>query len=115
MNLQESPVHHGHLQQRHYVRADVKIIADIRVSGGLRNKVRMVDLSRSGFQMECLAYIPTDRPVYLTMPGFVPLECAIAWRSEWHYGCTFVAPLHDAIFEHIIMEYPDFIQSPDYL
>ncbi|MFN3620739.1 MAG: PilZ domain-containing protein [Sphingorhabdus sp.] len=93
-------------QRRRHDRSDVKIIADIRVSRGLRNKVRIVDLSRTGFQMECLAFIPDDRPVFMTLPGFVQLECAIKWRSEWHYGCAFNSPLHEGVHDHIVTEYP---------
>lgn len=81
-------------------------MASIRVSGGVRNKVWIIDLSRAGFQMECLAFIPADRPAFLTIPGFVPLEASVAWHSEWHYGCTFAAPLHDAIYEHIVRTFP---------
>lgn len=97
---------HIHQQRRKYARSGVKVMADIRVSGGLRNKVRIVDLSCAGFQMECLAFIPTDRPVFLTLPGFVQLECTIKWSSEWHYGCAFTSPLHEAVHEHIVREYP---------
>ena len=92
-------------QRRKHVRSSVKIMADIRISGSLRNKVRIVDLSKIGFQMECLAFIPDDRPVFMTLPGFVPLECAIKWRSDWHYGCAFLSPLHEAVHDQIVKEY----------
>lgn len=95
-------------QRREHARACVKIMAAIRVSGGIRNKVRIIDLSRTGFQMECLAFIPNDRPVFMTLPGFVQLECAIIWQSEWHYGCKFVSPLHQAVHDHIVAAYPIF-------
>ena len=97
---------HMHHPRRRDSRSDVKIIAKIRVSGGLQNKVRIVDLSRTGFQMECLAFIPDDRPVFITLPGFVQLECGIMWQSEWHYGCAFTCPLHEAVYNHIVKEYP---------
>lgn len=93
-------------QRRSCDRYGVKFIAEITASGGLRNKVRIVDLSRTGFQMECLAFIPNDRPVFITLPGFVQLECAIKWRSDWHYGCAFKCPLHKGVHHDIVEEYP---------
>lgn len=106
MTILEWPVLQLHQQRRKHSRYGVKIIADIRVSGGLRNKVQLTDLSRTGFQMECLSFIPADRPVFVTLPGYVQLECAIMWRSDWHYGCAFASPLHEAVHEHIVEEYP---------
>lgn len=93
---------------RKFIRSDVIIMAEVRTSGGLKTMVRVLNLSRTGFQMECLPYIPSDRPIFLSLPGFMPLECAIAWHSDCHYGCAFSSPLHEAIFEHIVAEYPVF-------
>lgn len=106
MNIHNGRGQQLHLEARKHSRSDVKIMAGIRVSGGIRGKVRIIDLSRSGFQMECLSYIPADRPVFLTIPGLAQLECDIAWRSEWHYGCVFTPPLHDAVYDQIVMTDP---------
>jgi hypothetical protein len=105
MNLLECPTVQMHHQRRQHTRSNVKIIADIRTSGGIRIKVRIVDLSQTGFQMECLAFLPEDRPVLMTLPGFAPLECNIIWRSKWHYGCAFDAPLHQAEYKNTAKEY----------
>ena len=106
MNIHNGTVQPMHLEARRHSRSDVKIMGSIRVSGGIRSRVRIIELSRSGFQMECLSYIPADRPVFMTLSGLAQLECDIAWRSEWHYGCVFTSPLHDAIYDHIVMTYP---------
>ena len=108
MRTLEQPKAQVQCQMREHVRACVKIMAEIRVSGGIRNKVRIIDLSRTGFQMECLAFIPNDRPVFMTLPGLLQLECAIIWHSEWHYGCIFASPLHEAVHDHIVEAYPVF-------
>lgn len=102
----ESPMAPMHHQRRQHVRCEVKIIASIRVSGGLRNKVQIVELSQTGFHMECLAFLPEVRPVLMTPPGFVQLECDVMCRSEWRYGAAFAVPLDEGAYHHIVKEYP---------
>ena len=98
-------------QRRLFSRADVQILAHIRISGGTKHRVRVIDLSRVGFQMECLVFVPTDRPLFLTMPGFAPITCRIAWSDHWHYGCFFEYKLHEAIFDHIVATHPGISQG----
>ena len=93
-------------QRRLFSRSDVQILADIRISGGAKHRARVVDLSRVGFQMECLVFVPKDRPLFLTMPGFAPITCSIAWSDGRYYGCFFEYKLHEAIFDHIVAMHP---------
>ena len=93
-------------QRRLFSRSDVQILADIRISGGVKHRVRVVDLRRVGFQMECLVFIPTDRSLFLTIPGFAAIACRIAWSNDRHYGCFFEYKLHEAIFDHIVAAHP---------
>ena len=97
-------------QRRQHPRSDVQMLAYIRMPGGSKHPVRVVDLSRLGFQMECLVYVPTNRPLFLTMPGFAPITCSVAWSHGWHYGCTFEFKLHDAIYEHIVITHPGILR-----
>lgn len=91
---------------RQFSRDSVKIISDIREHGGGRHKVSVLDLSRSGFRMQSATFIPADRVIYLTIPGYHPLESRIAWNEKEFYGCEFVNKLHVAIYDHLITRYP---------
>lgn len=91
---------------REHKRGDVRIAAEIRESGAGKQKISVIDLSRSGFRMYCIFHIPKDRTVFLTMPGFAALEAKIAWQDGDYYGCKFDHPLHEAIFEHLLHAYP---------
>jgi hypothetical protein len=107
---------HGHNQEegfnsREYFRGDVQIDADIREVGGGKHKVKIVDLSRSGFRIFSLTYIKIDRIIYLTFPGFTPLEAEIAWHENDHYGCRFTSQLHIAIYDHIMKKYPSLVRA----
>ncbi len=87
-------------------RGAVTIAAEIRESGGGKQRISVIDLSRTGFRMHCIFLIPSDRTVYLTMPGFASMEAQIAWHDGDYYGCQFELPLHEAIYDHVIRTYP---------
>ncbi|MBL0925278.1 MAG: PilZ domain-containing protein, partial [Sphingomonadaceae bacterium] len=97
--------------QREYRRGDVSITADIREHGGGRQQVEVVDLSQSGFRMRTGSFIPQDKVIFLTLPGYNPLRARIAWHEREVYGCEFVQRLHEAIYDNILQKYPHF--GPD--
>lgn len=93
-------------QSREFKRDPVSIPAEIREKGAGRQKVSVIDLSRSGFRMHCIFLIPEDRTVFLTMQGLESLEARIAWHEDDFYGCEFKQRLHEAVYDHIIRAYP---------
>ena len=111
MDSTEKPLSSSQFNGREYARYDVTVMAEVRTSGGIKTMVRVLNLSRAGFQMECLPFIPRERPIFFALPGFMPLECSIAWHSDCHYGCSFLSPLHEAIFDHIVEKYPVIIRQ----
>lgn len=92
---------------RQHARGGVQIRAEIRESGqGGKQHISVLDLSQSGFRMNCPFYIPEDRMVFLTMPGFAPMEARIAWHRGHEYGCEFLQQLYPAVYEHILRAFP---------
>jgi acetamidase/formamidase len=91
---------------REFARGAVSIGAHIREAGAGKQRVSVIDLSRSGFRMHCIFLISQDRTVYLTMPGFEPMEARIAWHEEQYYGCEFKQRLHEAVYDHVIRMHP---------
>ena len=96
------------LVRRRFERSSVRIPARIRIAGDNRHQVQIIDLSRAGFQMECIISVPADRLIYMTIPGFASIEASVAWHSGWHYGCVFSLPLHEAIYDDLVKKYPEF-------
>ncbi len=91
---------------REFSRGAVSIGAHIRESGAGKQRVSVIDLSRSGFRMHCIFLIPVDRTVYLTMPGFEPMEARVAWHVEQYYGCEFKQRIYEAVYDHVVRTYP---------
>jgi PilZ domain len=91
---------------REFPRGSVRIAAEIREQGAGRQKMFVLDLSRSGFRMHCIFLIPEDRTVFLTMPGFESMEARIAWHDDDYYGCEFKQRLHEAVYDHVVRAFP---------
>lgn len=108
----DQPITDNVFTKHAFSRENVVITADIRVSGGHKNKVEVVEISQTGFRMECLAHISESQLIFLTMPSFQQMEARVIWQTEWLYGCQFARPLHVAVFDHIISTYPALVASP---
>ena len=107
-----SSVSVGDVKDRKYCRGEVAIVGTIRAIGGIKCTINVVDISTTGFRMECLTYLLDNQVILLTMPGFEPLEARIMWQTEWMYGCEFARPLYIAIYEHIVRSYPSLDPQP---
>ena len=91
---------------REFSRGGVSIDGHIREVGAGKQRISVIDLSRSGFRMHCVFLIPLERTVYLSMPGFEPMEARVAWHDTQYYGCEFKQRLHEAVYEHVLRSYP---------
>ncbi|MEP7350810.1 MAG: PilZ domain-containing protein [Sphingorhabdus sp.] len=98
--------------ERETCRGDVAIAADIRAFGGNKNRVKVIDLSQTGFRMESLTHISDSHAIFLTIPSFGQMEARIIWQTEWMYGCKFACPLHISVYEHIIRTHPALATEP---
>ena len=102
----------GEAKDRKYCRGDVAIAGTIRAVGGLKCTINVVDISTTGFRMECLTYLSDSQVILLTIPGFEAMEARIMWQTEWMYGCEFARPLYIAIYEHIVRSHPSLEPQP---
>jgi PilZ domain len=94
------------VEYRRFTRGDVDITIDVRESAGGRHKAQMVDLSLSGCRIFSVTYLSEDRRIFITLPGFGPLEAEVVWRIKDEYGCSFINGLHPAIYDHIVAKVP---------
>jgi hypothetical protein len=91
---------------RRYQRGDVHIVAQIREKGFGHHKAKVADLSRAGCRVITPMYLNPGASLFITLPGFSPLEAHIAWHVRDEYGCEFVHELHEAVYDHILKKFP---------
>jgi hypothetical protein len=87
-------------------RIDVAFPAFLREPGLTKFQIKVIDLSSKGFRCETSFTMVEGTTVWLTIPGLAGIEARIAWRDKFLYGCSFVTPLHVAVFDHIARLYP---------
>lgn len=88
-------------------RAPVAIEADLRKAGRTAFQVYVRDLSQTGCRAETLSKTHEGDMVWLTLPGFSPIEGVIRWSNSRGFGLEWSAPLHSSVFDHIRQRYPD--------
>ena len=83
-------------------RAEVTLLCDVRQGIRPWTRVRLDDISQSGFRIAWFPAVDETRPLRIRIPGMQMLSADIRWRSNNAIGCAFTEPLHVAVFEHLV-------------
>lgn len=89
-------------ETRAAARSAVAIRAQVRMMGTDKLDIDVTDLSRTGFQIETIHRIQPGATIWLKIPGLSGLEATVKWSRHHFYGCAFVRPLHEAVFDHVV-------------
>jgi hypothetical protein len=81
-------------------RLGLSIQCEIRQGCDPWTKVRITDLSRTGFRMAWVPRSRNDTKLWIRIPGLQPLAATIRWQDQSGIGCEFAAPLYEPVFEH---------------
>ena len=83
-------------------RASISLICEVRQ--GIRDwrKVRLKDISRTGFRIAWYPNVDMRQPLRIRIPGMELLTAHIRWKAEHSLGCEFAAPLHVAVLDHLV-------------
>jgi hypothetical protein len=82
----------------------VSIFCEVRQGTRPWQQVRLEDLSPCGFRLTGLASPSTAQPVSIRIPGIQLLSAQIRWQAGNLVGCEFAAPLHVAVFDHLVRQ-----------
>ncbi|MEK6542720.1 MAG: pilus assembly protein PilZ [Pseudomonadota bacterium] len=94
-------------ERRDTGRAHVAIEADLRKVGRTSFKVLVTDLSRTGCHADTLSKTYVDDRVWITLPGFAPIEATIRRSDHSGFGAEWHSPMHESVFDHIKVRFPD--------
>ena len=84
-------------------RAPVSLFCEVRQSIRPWQRVRLTDISATGFRIGRFRESDLAAPLWVQIPGLALLQARIRWRDKSAIGCAFVTPLHIAVFEHIVL------------
>lgn len=88
-------------------RAPVSLFCEVRQGTRPWQQVRLEDLSPCGFRITGLMNPSTKVPVSIRIPGMQLLSAEIRWEAGHVIGCEFLAPLHIAVFDHLVRQARD--------
>lgn len=82
----------------------VRIVVECEVRQGTRpwKVTRLEDLSPQGFRIAWFPNCRPEIPLRIKIPGLELLTAQVRWQDNGAVGCEFSAPLHVAVFEHIV-------------
>lgn len=83
-------------------RASISLICEVRQSFRDWRKVRLKDISRTGFRIAWYPNVDMRQPLRIRIPGLELLTAHIRWKAEHSLGCEFATPLHVAVLDHIV-------------
>jgi hypothetical protein len=106
-NYSANPSPHAEEPPRASSRASVSLLCEVRQGSRHWQKVRLEDLSPSGFRINGLTHVSTTVPVSIRIPGMQLLSAAIRWQSGVVIGCEFTKPLHVAVYDHLVRQSRD--------
>jgi PilZ domain len=95
----------SHSDTRRAQRLSIAFPAMLREPGTTKFQVMVKDLSVTGFRCETSFTMYPGSTVWMTIPGLNGLEACVAWKDGFKYGFAFVAPLHVAVFDHVIRQF----------
>ncbi|MBS3927325.1 MAG: PilZ domain-containing protein [Sphingomonadales bacterium] len=85
-------------------RALLVIACEVRQGTRPWQVVHLDDLSPTGFRIAGLSQPSTIKPLSIRIPGMQLLSAHVRWHRGNEVGCEFAAPLHVAVFEHLVRQ-----------
>lgn len=83
-------------------RARLVLACEVRQGTRPWQLVYLEDLSPTGFRITGLSQPSLIKPLNLRIPGMQLLSARVRWHRGSELGCEFTAPLHVAVFEHLV-------------
>jgi hypothetical protein len=92
----------GNVSSRLHGRQTVLIGVRVRRKGESWFKSRITDMSLTGFRLASYVKLNIGMEVWVMFPGFEGRKAFVTWVQNHEAGCEFEAPMHPAIFDHIL-------------
>ena len=92
------------LEERRANRAALNASAGVRRASSASLPAQILDLSTTGFRARLTAPVAIDTVVWLKLPGLEAQQGRVVWAEDLVVGCVLTAPLHPAVFDHIVRQ-----------
>ena len=93
-------------------RKNLGIRVEYRRRGEKSSRGDLVDLSRTGFQMDSSASFSVGDMIWLHLPGLAAQEARVMRVDGFRIGCAFTNPVADYVFDNWL-ERSGFLKDPE--
>ncbi|NCU11709.1 MAG: PilZ domain-containing protein [Sphingomonadaceae bacterium] len=94
----------GTSNERTAPRAALRLRCEVRQGTRAWQQVVLEDLSPTGFRILRLVSPDPAKVLWIRIPGIQSLTANLCWTRGVATGCEFTAPLHIAVFEHLVRQ-----------
>lgn len=91
-------------ERERVVRAIVELECEVRQGVAPWRMVRLEDISPTGFRISWFPNCRAALPLRIRIPGLALLTAHVRWQENFEVGCEFEAPLHFAVFDHLVRQ-----------
>lgn len=85
-------------------RAEVSLTCDVRQGTKPWMRIKLHDISQSGFCMDWRPGLSEHHQIYIRIPGLELLVAHLRWKREGMIGCEFSSRLYPPVFDHIVRQ-----------
>jgi hypothetical protein len=75
---------------------------EIRKSGVAKCKADILDISRTGFQLNCALHFNEGEHVFVSLPGMQTLSATAVWHNDFGTGFKFEAPISEYVYDGLV-------------
>jgi hypothetical protein len=90
-------------QEREH-RAGVALTCEVRQGHRPWARIKLHDISESGFRIEWRPGFDQHKPIYIRIPGLEVLSAHLRWKRESFIGGEFSNRLYGPVYEHIVRQ-----------
>lgn len=85
-------------------RAEVSLTCEVRQGTRPWTKLKLQDISETGFCMDWRPGFIEHQQLYIRIPGLELLCAHLRWKREGLIGCEFTHRLYPPVFDHIVKQ-----------
>ena len=83
-------------------RQSLEVSIGIRRAGYTESKAELLNLSRTGFQIDTGLKMGEGQRLTIYLPGLQSLPARVVWRNDFRIGCMFENPISDYVYDSLL-------------
>jgi len=83
-------------------RSKIAAHVQMRKSGFNKSNTDILDISHTGFQLDCALHLNAAERFLVFLPGLQPLSAIAVWRNDYRTGCKFENPISEYVYSGLL-------------